>query len=231
MINREEIKALARDCGADLCGVASVDRFSEAPAGFHPRDIYPAARSVIVLAARLPDSAFTSEAAVPYTFLSSQVSAEMARTLFRLVRELDRRGVTAVPVPSEPYEFWDKETLIGRGILSLRHAAALAGLGTITRNHLLTSPELGNRIVLSAVLTDLAIEPDPAGEWPVCPPSCRNCRTLCPVQAITDEGIIQQRCRSRAEGLNERGFYMFWCRACREKCPLSRGKRAGPAEA
>ena len=35
-----EIKSIAFDLGADLCGIAPVDRFSSAPKGFHPIDIY-----------------------------------------------------------------------------------------------------------------------------------------------------------------------------------------------
>lgn len=32
----DEIKAVAIELGADLCGIASAERFSEAPAGIDP---------------------------------------------------------------------------------------------------------------------------------------------------------------------------------------------------
>jgi hypothetical protein len=41
IITSAEIKELARRNGADLCGIAPVERFEHAPAGFHPSDIYP----------------------------------------------------------------------------------------------------------------------------------------------------------------------------------------------
>lgn len=32
----KEIKKMIMDSGADLCGIASVERFDDAPSGFHP---------------------------------------------------------------------------------------------------------------------------------------------------------------------------------------------------
>jgi len=231
MITNKKIKLMVQNCGADLCGIASVDRFSAAPAGFHPRDIFEATQSVIAVAIRMPDSAFASPASVPYTFITTQVLNEVFRMTLRLVLELDRMGIMAVPAPSEPYEFWDRSTMTGKGILSLRHSAALAGIGTITRNHLLTNRRYGNRITLGAVLTNAQITPDPIIDEPQCPVACNICRTLCPVNAITDDGVHQKLCRSKAEGFNEKGYYLYWCRLCREKCPLSKGKEAKQAHA
>ena len=221
-LTRESIKAISMDCGADLCGVAPVERFSLAPAGFHPRDVFEQTRSVAAFAVRVPDSAFASPSAVPYTFFTTQVLDAVSKVTYELVCRLEGLGLTAVPVPSEPYEFWDNSTKTGKGTLSLRHAAALAGLGTITRNHLLTNRRYGNRIALGAVLLDAEIDPDPLCDEPQCPAACNVCRELCRAGAISDEGVDQRLCRFVAEGPNERGFYMYWCRACREKCPLSK---------
>jgi hypothetical protein len=47
-VNIEEtIRSLAYDLGADLCGIAPVERFDDAPPGFRPRDIFPQAKSVV----------------------------------------------------------------------------------------------------------------------------------------------------------------------------------------
>ncbi len=51
-ISTAEIKQKTYELGADLCGVASVDRFKEAPEGFHPQDVLPSCQSVIILASR-----------------------------------------------------------------------------------------------------------------------------------------------------------------------------------
>ena len=224
MITSQLIKKITNRCGADLCGIASVERFKQAPLGFHPTDIYPPTRSVIAFARRIPDSAFASHTPVPYTFLTTLVLNEVYQLTLRIVRELENVGVTGVPVPSEPYEYWDREARTGKGILSLRHAAHLAGMGAIGKNHLLTNREYGNRITLGAVLTDVKLSPDPIDHEPRCPPQCKVCRTVCPVKAIRDEGVIQKLCRSKGEGFNEKGYYLYWCWACREKCPNSKGQ-------
>ena len=225
MISSKRIKEIVNRCGADLWGIASVERFKHAPKGFHPRDIYPSTRSIIAFGRRIPDSAFASPTPVPYTFLTTLILNEVYQLTLRIVRELENVGVAGVPVPSEPYEYWDRETRTGKGVLSLRHAAHLAGMGVIGRNHLLTNRKHGNRLTLGAVLTDVKLSPDPIDREPRCPPECNVCRTVCPVNAIQDEGVIQKLCRSKAEGFNEKGYYLYWCRACREKCPNSKGPK------
>ncbi len=97
-------------------------------------------------------------------------------------------------------------------------------MGAIGKNHLLTNRQYGNRITLGAILTDLKLSSDPMEHEPACPPGCKVCRTVCPVKAIRDKGVIQRLCRSKAEGFNEKGYYLYWCRACREKCPNSKGE-------
>jgi epoxyqueuosine reductase len=226
MVTNQKIKLIAQNCGADLCGVAPVERFSLAPEGFHPKDIFSGTKSVVVFAVKIPDSAFASPVPVPYTFLTTAVFDEVSRLTYAMVVELEALGKIAVPVPSEPYEHWDRDTMTGKGILSLRHAAQLAGLGTLTRNHLLTNEQFGNRITLGALLTDAEITPDPIATGPQCPEGCGICRDRCPVDAISDVAVSQKLCRSVAEGLNEKGYFLYWCRACREECPLSKGRKA-----
>ena len=48
-MTNKEIKKLCRSFGADLVGVASVERFVKAPKGYHPTDVMPTAKSVISL--------------------------------------------------------------------------------------------------------------------------------------------------------------------------------------
>jgi hypothetical protein len=55
------VKALAREQGAYLVGMASVDRFAGAPRGHHPTDMLPGAQSVVVIAHRLFQSVLESD--------------------------------------------------------------------------------------------------------------------------------------------------------------------------
>ncbi len=116
MITNQLIKKIADQCGAELCGIASVERFKKAPSGFHPKAIYPPTRSVIVFARRIPDSGFSSRSSVPYTFLTTLTLNEVYQLTLRIVRELENLDVIGIPVPSEPYEYWDKRTKTGKGI-------------------------------------------------------------------------------------------------------------------
>lgn len=47
---KNEIKEISLRLVCDICGVANIDRFNDAPKGFHPRDIYGECNSVIVFA-------------------------------------------------------------------------------------------------------------------------------------------------------------------------------------
>ncbi len=51
-----EVKEFAKtQLGADLVGVAGVDRFAGAPDGHRPDELLPGAKSVIVMAGRMLD--------------------------------------------------------------------------------------------------------------------------------------------------------------------------------
>ena len=51
---KEKIRQIVLDLGADACGVAGIERFSGAPAGFHPADVFPACKSMIVFLKKYP---------------------------------------------------------------------------------------------------------------------------------------------------------------------------------
>ena len=47
MIDSRQVKQVMFSLGADLCGIASIDRFGDAPKGYHPLDVMPSCKSVI----------------------------------------------------------------------------------------------------------------------------------------------------------------------------------------
>ena len=53
-MDAETIKQFALDQGLDLCGIANIDRFEEARRNMHPASIFPEAKSVVVVARRIP---------------------------------------------------------------------------------------------------------------------------------------------------------------------------------
>lgn len=161
-MERGYVKEAATRLGAELCGIAPVDRFKEAPEGFHPRDVFPGCKSVIVLASQFARSTLGARSSVPYSFVRNMMVGKMDGISFELANQLDAKGIAAVPIPSaEPYEYWDEVRIQGRGIISLKHAAVLAGLGRMGKNTLLINNLYGNMIWLSAILISEEVKADP----------------------------------------------------------------------
>lgn len=220
MITAKETKKIALSLGADLCGIASVERFSDAPKGFHPIDIYPSCKSVIVLAKRLPPALLDVASMIPYSYAKEFQPHQLDYIAIELCNRLADKGIKAVPVPSDsPYEYWEEERKHGRGLLSLRHAAVLAGLGELGKNTLLITEKYGNMVTLGALLVDVQLEPDPLLEKALCIPGCRICLDSCPAGALDGTTADQKKCRENTFTMNSRGFSITRCAVCRKVCP------------
>jgi len=227
-IDAATIKQAAGRLGADLCGIAPVSRFSGAPAGFHPRDILACCESVVVLGARFPRSTLEAGSQAPYTLVRNVMVGKLDEISFELAKRLEQEGVVAVPIPSaDPYEDWDPERRHGRGILSLKHAAVLAGLGVMGRNTLLLNESHGNMLWLGALLVSSGLQGDPPAAYRGCPRTCSLCIDACPQQALDGESIDQKRCRERSISRTEGGGWLLSCNTCRRVCPLRTGIGAG----
>jgi len=230
-----DVKQIAAEAGADLCGIAAVERFYAAPHGFHPVDIFPRARAVAVVATRFPEGPFLATTMVPYTAANDALLEQMTRMLCTISLVVEGRcGTAAVPLPGEPYDYWDEKKHEGRGNLSLKHAGHLAGLGTLGRNTLLVTPRFGNRIVLGALLLDIDLESDPVMHASPCPENCRLCIEACPVRAIDGCSVNQMRCRRHSGTTTPKGYALYTCFRCRAVCPNGRGglrhvERSSPA--
>jgi epoxyqueuosine reductase QueG len=127
--------------------------------------------------------------------------------------------------PSDPYDYWDDARQHGRGILSLKHAAVLAGLGQMGKNTLLVNDQLGNMLWLGAVLVNEKLEPDPLATYEACIPDCRVCLDACPVQALDGTTIDQRKCRGISGKSTEGGGFVYACNVCRKVCPRHQGER------
>ena len=224
MMDAQEIKDLAYELGADLCGIAPAGRFGEAPEGFHPGDTYEKCKSVVVYAKRLPTEVLFASSCVPYSHLNRMVTIEADMIGIELCRGLEASRVGAVPIPSDdPYEHWEPHRLRGQAILSMRHAGYLAGLGVMGKNTLLVNGRFGNMIQIGAVLVDSELEGDPLAAYRVCPDGCTLCIDSCPVGALDGVTVDQYLCRPLACFKNERGFILKKCNLCRSVCPAAVG--------
>jgi epoxyqueuosine reductase QueG len=224
MIDSKDFKDLAHKLGTDLCGIAPVERFRDAPAGFHPTDIYKNCKSVVVFAKRLPTEALFAASCVPYTHVNAMVTLEVDMIAVEYCRRLETGGVKAVPIPSDdPYEYWERDRTRGQAILSMRHAGYLAGLGVLGKNTLLVNRRFGNMIQIGAVLVDADLEGDPVAAYQVCPDGCTLCMDSCPANALDGVTVDQHLCRPLACFKNGRGFILKKCSLCRSVCPSATG--------
>ena len=223
MITTGLVKEWAKNYGADLCGVASVDAFDDSPKGFHPRDIYSAAKSVISVALRIPEGTMMAKTQVIYTVVDDLVSNKLDMVTIELCDRIEKEGAKAMVIPSVPYDFWEEETLTGKGILSLKHMAYKSGLGYIGRNSMLCNPTYGNLVLLGGLLTNTELESDKPLDGDMGCDSCMLCEVSCPVGAINDFMVDQSLCRPFSETKNKRGADIISCCECRRVCPYMSG--------
>ena len=222
-MTKEKIKEIVYSLGADLCGIASIDRFSEAPKGYHPLDVFPECKSVISFACRFPVGALKSNTSAVYTRIRNSLTPKMDAIALDLCIWLEEEGILAVPIPTNESE-WDSNTSRWRSIISQKHAAQAAGIGTIGRHSLLITPEFGSMVWLGAVLVDAELEADPLLE-PVCT-NCNQCVKVCPVNALEHLEINQGACWNFAFGEDkEKQDWRISCHRCRDACPYNVGSK------
>jgi epoxyqueuosine reductase QueG len=108
------------------------------------------------------------------------------------------------------------------GYISLKHAAEFAGLGVIGKNYLLTNPNYGNLLWLSAVLTDAELIPDKKTQFKICG-NCNKCVESCPSGALNNPALFGKKECSQFFKIEDKKF-IIKCFLCRTVCPYCYGK-------
>jgi epoxyqueuosine reductase len=190
-----EIKAKARELGADLVGIADGAALEANPPDptdpRRPSDIteHDGGR-IIVLAKRVNRGATRI---VPWNDRHKYYNDELTLTMLEetsleLVYWLEDNGYPAVIVPPthvDPWRYDGNPREHQTTLLSLPHAAVEAGLGTLGLNLQLLTPEYGPRVILTAVLCSVDVECDRRMEMALClGPSCGRCLKVCPGDTV-----------------------------------------------
>ena len=194
MLNSEEIKRMALDCGADLVGIAPAERFNEVKSDENPRFIKPDVRSVIVLGFRILRGALrgiengsnwgTYSGADP-----AGMSAYMQEATYHFCCRLESAGFEALPLIRHSYDLRNCGVPVAPDrpgpdvIIDMEYAAFAAGLGEMGLGKLFLTPQFGPRQVFSAVLTELDLAPDPVFPGGLCD-CCGACARACPARAL-----------------------------------------------
>jgi epoxyqueuosine reductase len=183
---REEMK---KKLGVELFGSASVD---SAPPILKERTaaLLPGAKSVVILGKEIfreivgllrpskgVGEADPGELLGPHgEFLNSRLT----RAVYELAELFRKEGYRSFPLPAAGCPV-DQRFLTA--IFSYKHAAVLAGLGTIGRHTMLITPQYGPRQRLACLLTEAPMEASSGIQKDYCI-NCDACIRACPTQAL-----------------------------------------------
>lgn len=218
MLNSKKVKEYAKKCGADIVGIASMDRFEGAPKQMDPRYIFPDAKTMIVMGFRIfrgclrgieEGTFFSAYSGMGYAGINVVYQPVV---LWNFCKMLEDEGYEAVPIPNSfP---WNGAVTSGQNpeetgklkkdwsrpvspekpapdvFIQLRIAAVAAGLGEIGYSKMFLSPEFGPRQRLAGVITDAPLKPDPLFEGKICD-RCMMCVKDCSVQAIPRDKTVK----------------------------------------
>jgi epoxyqueuosine reductase len=206
MLDAKTVKEHAKRLGADVVGIASLDRFEGAPLQMDPRFIMPRAKSMIVMAFRVMRGSlrgieegtfFSNYSSMGYGGLTYLY---IPMTVINLCKIIEDEGYEAIPIGHQsgwraidqwgnPKKNYSKPVEPGKPMpdimIHLRIAAYLAGLGEIGYSKMFLTPEFGPRQRLGVVLTELELEPDPIYNGPELCNRCMACVEACPGNAIS----------------------------------------------
>ncbi len=176
------IKRAARFFGADLVGIAPLDRrwlysdvYRITPEGGQsaPNELPEGMKSVVVVAVEMDLRAVGHSPAHAASAATGLGYSRMAFTTGLLAQFVRGLGYQAVPC--------------GNDTACSIPQAVDAGLGELGRNGLLITPQYGARVRLAKMFTDLPLEPDRPiefGGWDFCR-TCKKCARHCPGKAIS----------------------------------------------
>ena len=183
------VKGWAKDLGADIVGIASVERFEGAPPGHGPRDLVPEAGSVIVAGIRIPDpivdydryhlkfqeepQSLVVKASVENLFmLMGHYTIDIMLNILaiRIANRLEVDwGYKSFPTPNTVKTGLGHPVYgLARAYFSQRHAATRAGLGEFGFNNIVLTPQFGPRVRFVSIITEAELEPDPLIAEKIC---------------------------------------------------------------
>ena len=213
--------------GADVIGIAPVERFKAVPQERHPRSILSSCLNVLVIGMRQIDSVIDNLPSSNYTFtqqyhliLKQLDDVGMSVSIF-----LSEKGYRSVQIPSEGFYDGNKRTM--QGHLSHIEAAVFAGLGEKGLNNMLLTPKFGPRIQLASIVNDAPLKGSPRVETGLCKQwqtDCKKaCISLCPAGCISEQGVDRDLCIYYQNNVLSGGIHLYIsnvaCGICVKACP------------
>jgi epoxyqueuosine reductase len=187
MSREDETKQYARRLGFTLAGIVSTRDVDEIPfppgRGLRrPSEVWPEARSLLVLGIVVSDEAQNTSVSIPGGYYPGLSDGQYFNFYYEIT---ESRAWRLAHLLSDEFGMRCRPT----HRVALKPAAALAGLGHIGRSTLLVTPDWGPRVRLVGLLTEDELTPDAPFERDLCAdePRCREkplCIDACPYRAI-----------------------------------------------
>ena len=190
-----ELRKEAYQLGADLFGIAPINRLMDIPSVKRLNEFLPKAKSIVVIGLHYPDAAVErakeppAESPASYCFVHYHTVRQLCYIAIRLSNYLKDRGYLAVPLVDVTEDTGVVASPRGElpDVWANVYAAVAAGLGEIGWNGQLLTPEYGPRQRTISILTDAPLEPSPMYSGPPLCDRCFQCVNTCPVKAISPD--------------------------------------------
>lgn len=201
-LTSEMIKKAAKEYGADLCTIGSIERWASVPANENPASIMPRAESVICIAFRTQRGAlrgakegtYFSAYSIANFFDLNRVIAPLVQR--RLANYIEDMGYETVPVQyyahslgrntGEPsFDECGNKKAAPEVFFNFRTGGVLCGMGEIGHSRMLLTREFGPAQRLYFLITEAELEADPIVTG-ICD-GCMECVRRCPARALEFE--------------------------------------------
>ncbi len=231
----KRLRTAARAAGADLVGIATIERFDGVDPQHHPASIFPEAKSVIVLGKRVTRGCLrgveegTHLQALNTYALNWVPNRFLAETTVAVASFLEDQRFEAVPIPYLPKEVPPMGVAVAEGrplpnvIIDFDDAAVRAGLGGLGATGMLMSPRFGHRQAMQMILTDATLAPNPISDFNPCA-DCNACAEGCPLHAIGARTEVRILAKTYAVATMDEAV----CSRCRNGIEANRYHRSAP---
>ncbi len=228
-----ELKNFARECGADLIGVADLALLKGIQT--EPEDLLEGYSRAVSIAVALSNGVIDPIVDVPTPIYQQhyfKVNLLLDDIALRVSGKIQEMGGKALPIPAS--QLLDLENWTS--YISHKAVAIAAGLGWQGKSLLLVTPDYGPRVRLVTILTDLPLDADEPIKN-LCA-NCTECTDACPVGAIknvnTDshyarrnEALDFKKCVERVYDKNTQLPFIDSpiCGVCIRACPQGKKRR------
>ena len=198
-MNKSQIKDIAKKFGADLIGVAPIERFESLPPEQNPKSIFPQAKNMIILGRKIPRGALRgieegTEFELSYLNYGFYALEDqfLSKTTYDVVIYLESLGFEAVPLFAYEFNGQVEAIPVASGkpapnvYVPQKFAAHAAGLGSVGRNGLFLTPEYGPMQRFAMIISDVPLDGDEIKELGFCD-KCNVCLKSCPLAAFNPQ--------------------------------------------